>query len=97
MENRVGVPFKNDEAKTVYYETKTSYPPSFSTLYQSGNESAYPFTTVATPAARGNRPFGDYLTGNVLFGAIQNAVEAHPNIEIALHCRGTKLLMEEDG
>ena len=97
MEGRVGVPFRNAEGKTVYYEKKTSYPPSFSTLYTSGNEAAHPFNKIAEPAARGNRPFGDYLTGNIMFGAFERAVEAHPLITIALHTRARELVKSSDG
>lgn len=81
LEDRVGVNFKNN-GKTVYYAKKTSYPPSATTLYQSGNESAYPYATISSPAARGNRTFGEYLTGNQFFGAFQNTVESHPNIVV---------------
>jgi len=94
LEKRVGVPFKNTEGKTVYYKTKTSYPPSSATLYQSGNEAAYPFSRVALPAARGNRPFGDYLTGNVLFSAFERAVESNPRITVAMHTAARELVKD---
>lgn len=98
LENRVGVPFKSSETKdTVYYERKTSYPPSFATLYSSGNEQAYPFTLKADPAARGNRPFGDYLTGNILFNALEKSVESHPNITVLMHCSLEGLIMSPEG
>jgi len=94
METRVGVPFKSEQGRTVYYKTKTSYPPSSATLYQSGNEAAYPFSRTALPAARGNRPSGDYLTGNVLFAAFERAVEANPRITVALHTAARELVKD---
>ena len=94
LEERVGVSFRNEEGETVYYAKKTSYPPSTATLYQSGNESAAPYNGIATPAARGNRPFGDYLTGNVFFGAFEKAVEAHENITVRANAPALKLQME---
>lgn len=102
LEERVKVGFKStakDENlnKTVYYPKKTSYPPSYATLYQSGNEAAHPFTEKATPAARGNRPFGEYLTGNILFAALERAVETHPNITVKLHARAKRLIMKHEG
>lgn len=97
LENRVGVPFRNKEGKTVYYEKKTSYPPSYVTLNFSGNEMAAPFNTIAKPAARGNRVFGEYLTGNIMFVAFEKAVEKHPKITVQLHTRVKDVIMSPDG
>lgn len=97
MEKRVGVPFQNAEKQTSYYTKKSSYPPSAYTLYFSGNENAYPFSSLASPAPRGNRPFGDYLTGNVMFGAFEQAVESHPNITVRFHCKSRELIMSGNG
>jgi 3-oxo-5alpha-steroid 4-dehydrogenase len=97
LEGRVGVNFRNKQGKTVYYEKKTSYPPSYATLYQSGNEAAHPFRTLAEPAARGNRPFGDYLTGNLLFNAFEKTVENHPLITVALHTTAREIIRNENG
>lgn len=94
LENRVGVPFKNDEGKTHFYEKKSSYPPSYATLYYSGNETAYPFHENSNPRPRGNRPFGDYLTGNVFFAAFEKQVEAHPNITVQLHTKLVGFVMD---
>jgi 3-oxo-5alpha-steroid 4-dehydrogenase len=97
LEHRVGVPFTNKEGKTVFYDKKTSYPPSYCTLTYSGNETAAPFYTKAKAAARGNRVFGDYLTGNIMFTAFERAVESHPNITIQLHTKVQGLIMSDDG
>lgn len=94
LEERVGISFSNEQGRTVYYAKKTSYPPSSATLYQSGNESAAPYNQVANPAARGNRPFGDYLTGNVFFGGLEKAVEEHENITVRVNAPAVKLHVE---
>lgn len=50
---------------------KTSYPTDKHHLYFSGNEKAYPYVTVAKPAPRGHRAFGQSgLTGGVLWKAL---------------------------
>uniref|UniRef100_A0A7S2RYX0 FAD-dependent oxidoreductase 2 FAD-binding domain-containing protein n=1 Tax=Mucochytrium quahogii TaxID=96639 RepID=A0A7S2RYX0_9STRA len=97
LEDRVGVRFKSECGERMYYERKTSYPPSDTTLYQSGNESAYPHCERSRPAPRGHRAYGDYLTGNVFFAGLENAVEAHSNITIRLHSLATEFLMGEGG
>lgn len=97
LETRVGVPFTNQQGQTSFYEKKVSYPPSFATLYYSGNEQAYPFHELAKPAARGNRAFGDYLTGNVFFLALERAVETHANITVEFHCKASGVEMNAKG
>lgn len=94
---RVGIPFQNAQGQTVFYEKKVSYPPSSSTLYFSGNEAAHPFNQLAKPAARGNRAFGDYLTGNVFFLGLERAVESHKNIDVVFHCKASELKMNAKG
>jgi 3-oxo-5alpha-steroid 4-dehydrogenase len=97
LEQRVGVPFRNKEGKTVFYEKKTSYPPDFVTLNYSGNEMAAPFNRIAKPAPRCHRVFGEYLTGSILFTSFEKAVEAHPRITIMLHTRARELVLSKDG
>jgi 3-oxo-5alpha-steroid 4-dehydrogenase len=97
LEGRVGVPFRNAQGETVYYEKKTSYPPSETTLYQSGNEAAHPFNQIAAPAARGNRAFGDYLTGNVMYNAFERAVANHALITVAMHCKAARVVLDSVG
>ena len=94
LEERVGVPFRDGAGVRSLYAKKTSYPPSSATLYTSGNETAMPFARLARPAARGNRAFGDYLTGNVFFGALEAAVERHANITVAQHTAGVDVVVE---
>jgi 3-oxo-5alpha-steroid 4-dehydrogenase len=49
LEQVVGVPFVNADGKSIYYAQKTSYPPSFATLYSSGNEAATGWREAAKP------------------------------------------------
>jgi 3-oxo-5alpha-steroid 4-dehydrogenase len=55
---------------------------------------AHSFAQLARPAARGNRAFGDYLTSNVFFGALEAAVERHPNITVAQQTAGVDVVVE---
>ena len=96
LENRVGIPFKNQQGERILFETKTSYPPSNVTLYQSGNESAHPYSKNTIPVPRGNRAFGEYLTGNIFFGGFEKSVEDHPNITVKHHCMANKLIMQDE-
>jgi hypothetical protein len=59
----VGVPFVNEDGKSVYYPQKTSYPPSFATLYSSGNEAATGWKETAKPGI----DKGLTRTSNMLF------------------------------
>ena len=88
----MGVPFVDDKGKTNYYRRKTSYPPSFATLYQSGNEAAFPWHEKAVPAARGHRAFGEYLTGYAFFDPLAARVEEHPLIDVVTFAPATRLL-----
>lgn len=79
------------------YESKTSYPPSDTSLYLSGNEKAYPYYSGSVkPAPRGHRPLGDHLTGNVLYEVLERALETNPLIEIRRHVRCEQLILEDD-
>jgi 3-oxo-5alpha-steroid 4-dehydrogenase len=99
LQDFVGVPFKNEQGERSFYPRKTSYPPSTATLYLSGNEAMHPWNKHSTPAPRGNRPFGEYLTGHVFFEALENKVEEMSNIDVQLNCSGEKILTSknEDG
>ena len=97
LEGRVGVPFRSARGATEYYDVKTSYPPDPTTLYNSGNELAHPYSTIAAPAARGNRPFGEYLTGNILYNAFERAVAAHALITVAMHCKAADVVLDTQG
>lgn len=88
-----------------YHPKKVSLPPGDTTLYWSGNEQAEPWASLATPAPRGHwawmpgtEQFKDHLAvparGHVLFNALADACESHPNIEVRAHCKGLKIMKE---
>ncbi|HEU5474176.1 MAG TPA: FAD-binding protein [Actinophytocola sp.] len=52
---------------------KTSYPNNEHYLYQSGSEGAWPFRSLAVPAARGHRAYGRGTSGRVLAAALNAA------------------------
>ncbi|HET9138586.1 FAD-binding protein [Actinophytocola sp.] len=87
---RQGVPF---QASLCPY--KTSYPSNEFYLYQSGSESAWPYRSVATPAARGHRAHGRGTSGRVLFGALAGAA-ARAGARV-LAQTGIRELVVEDG
>ena len=93
----IGVSFRNSRGEVQLYGKKTYYPPSYATLYTSGNEGASPYNTQARPASRGHRVFGEGLTGGVLFEKLRAAVESHPRIHVREHCKVSELISSDDG
>ncbi|MGH3880705.1 MAG: FAD-binding protein [Actinophytocola sp.] len=67
----LGVPF--DPSPCPF---KTSYPPDEYYLYHSGSENAWPFRSLAAPAARGHRAHGRGTSGRVLFAALAAAARS---------------------
>lgn len=75
---------------------KTSYPMDDCTLYFSGNELAYPYSTAARPAPRGHRVPGAGLTGPALFTHLRRATE-RSGAQLRYCSRALRLLTDTAG
>lgn len=74
---------------------KTSYPIDLYTLYYSGNEQAWPYREIATPAPRGHRQIGAGLgAGKALFDALAASAEK-AGVEFRPLSRVTSLIVED--
>eukprot|EP01065_Artemidia_motanka_P033148 TRINITY_DN40108_c0_g1_i1.p1 TRINITY_DN40108_c0_g1~~TRINITY_DN40108_c0_g1_i1.p1 ORF type:complete len:608 (+),score=197.28 TRINITY_DN40108_c0_g1_i1:70-1893(+) len=94
---RLGVRFADESGSTVVLHGKSSYPPSRVCLYNSGNEASHPWRATTQPAMRGHRPFGQGLTGHVLFTCMEEAVLKNPRITVVRHCVCTRLVTDGSG
>ena len=87
----LGVPYS-----PILYPEKTIYPPDGSFLYYSGNEKVPEFKKHAKPAARGHRPVGPGMSGNVFYDALK-AAATRRGVKLITHSPVTRLITDAQG
>lgn len=83
-----GVPYQDS-----LYKDKIVYPPDGYSLYYSGNEKTAEYAQQAKPAARGHRPVGKGMTGNVMFAALKKSADAK-GVKLLVHSPVTRLVID---
>ncbi|RMD84409.1 MAG: FAD-dependent oxidoreductase [Candidatus Dadabacteria bacterium] len=86
-----GVPFK-----PVFYPHYSGEPPTDDGLVFSGNEEAYPFSSLAKPAPRGHVPQIPGQAGGLLMKKLLASVERH-GVEVRTDTRADALVVGGDG
>ena len=86
-----GVPYQD-----TVFKDKIVYPPDDIALYYSGNEKTAEYARIAAPAARGHRPTGKGMTGNVMFAALKNSAEVK-GVKLLTHSPVTRLVIDATG
>ena len=78
------------------YLEKITYPPEGKYLYYSGNEKSPSFAANAEPVPRGHRAVGPGFGGAHYMAALRRAVD-RDGVQLALHTRVTRLVVDRDG
>ena len=86
-----GVPYQD-----TVFKDKIVYPPDDTALYYSGNEKTAEYARVAAPAARGHRPTGKGMSGNVMFAALKKSADAR-GVKLLAHSPVTRLVIDATG
>lgn len=97
LEDICGVKF---QTPLRFFAGKSSAPPSYTSLYYSGNERSWPYSEAAFPVPRGHRVGGDTFptggTGVFLFRSLNKMVSSLKNVTVMTHSAATRLITKQN-